>query len=262
VTTTIAPPRRAWVEQIMGLPVSVHLRGPDVHGAEAELRVGAFFADLRRADAVFSPYRADSQLSRIDRGDLTVDTADPAMAQVLALCDDACERTAGWFDARRLPDPVHGRPRLDPSGLVKGWAVERAARRLRTFSGHGWCLNAGGDVLVATAPGHPPWRIGIEDPANTAQVLRAFTVADAAVATSGGAHRGAHIIDPFTARPAERAAAVTVIGRSLLWADVHATAAAARGHDALSWITTLEGYEALVVDRQGGITTTPGWPSP
>lgn len=257
---TAVPPRRAWVEQIMGLPVSVHVRGPDVDGAEAELRVGALFADLRRADTVFSTYRPTSQLNQVARGELDVAYADEVLAEVLALCEQAWLRTDGWFDARSLPDPTGTGPRLDPSGLVKGWAIQRAARRLEHFDGHGWCLNAGGDVLVATVPGHPPWRVGIEDPADPSRLLRVVTVADGAVATSGNAHRGAHIVDPFTGRPATKVRAVTVVGPSLLWADVYATAAAARGLSALGWIDTFEGYAALVVDRHGAVGTTAGWP--
>ena len=260
MTTTAVPPRRAWIEQIMGLPVSVHLRGPDVDGAEAELRVGALFADLRRADAVFSTYRAGSQLNQVARGELDVAYADETLAEVLALCELARTRTEGWFDARSLPGPTGGSPRLDPSGLVKGWAIQRAARRLEHFTGHGWCLNAGGDVLVATAPGHPPWRVGIEDPDDPSRLLRVVTVADGAVATSGHAHRGAHIIDPFTGRPAAKVRAVTVVGPSMLWADVYATAAAARGLSALGWIRTRHGYAAMVVDRHGAQGTTPNWP--
>jgi thiamine biosynthesis lipoprotein len=258
--TTAVPPRRAWVEQIMGLPVSVHLRGPDVDGAEAELRVGALFADLRRVDAVFSTYRAGSQLNQVARGELDVEYADEALAEVLALCELARVRTDGWFDVRSLPDPAGGGPRLDPSGLVKGWAVQLAARRLEQFAGHGWCLNAGGDVQVTTVPGHPPWRVGIEDPDDPSRLLRVVTLAEGAVATSGSAHRGAHIVDPFTGRPAAKVRAVTVVGPSLLWADVYATAAAARGLSALGWIPTFDGYAALVVDRHGAVATTPAWP--
>jgi thiamine biosynthesis lipoprotein len=250
MTATITPQRRAWVDQIMGVTVGAKVQGPHADGAEAELRVGAFFADLRRIDAAL-----------ID-GDLTASTrsalGQAMAAEVLALCEDAHWRTGGWFDARRVPDLAGSGPRLNPSGLVKGWAVQHAARRLHTFAGHGWCLTAGRDVLVATPPGRQPWQIDVEDPADATRVLRTVTVAGGAVATSGGVR----VIDPFTERPAGRVASVTVIGPSLLWADVYATAAAARGRSAADWFETLIGYEALIVDRHGGVTTTSGWPTP
>jgi thiamine biosynthesis lipoprotein len=136
--------------------------------------------------------------------------------------------------------------------------VEHAARRLRTFAGHGWCLTAGRDVLVASPAGQRPWQIGVEDPGDPARVLQTVAVADGAVATSGGIR----VIDPFTGHPAGRVAAVTVIGPSLMWADVYATAAAARGRRAVGWLDTVDGYEALLVDRHGAISTTRGWPTP
>jgi thiamine biosynthesis lipoprotein len=257
-TTT---PRRAWVEQLMGLPISVHLRGPDLRSAHVEQHVAAVFAELRHADRVFSTYRDGSDLSRWERGELTLRAADPTVADVLALCEQARHRTQGWFDPRGLPDPRDGSLRYDPSGLVKGWAVERAARHLGDLDGYGWCLNAGGDVLVHTPDGQDPWRTGIEDPADPARLLRVVTVANGAVATSGSTHRGTHIIDPYTREPATAVRAVTVVGPSLLWADVYATAAAARGPDAVSWLDRTDRYEALVVDPVGRIRTTAGWPT-
>ncbi|WP_238014413.1 FAD:protein FMN transferase [Dactylosporangium sp. AC04546] len=256
---TATLPRRAWVEQIMGLPVSIHLRGPGVGTADAGARVAACFAGLRRADAVFSPYRDDSDLSRWERGDLAVDAADPAFAEVLGLCDEARDRTGGWFDPRGLPDPRTGAPRFDPSGLVKGWAVERAARQLRQLRGYSWCLNAGGDILLHAEPGHPAWRVGVEDPDDPARLLQVLERRSGAVATSGTARRGAHIIDPRTRRPAVAVRSVTVTGPDLLWADVYATAAAARGPRSLPWLDTLDGYGALLVSASGLRQATTGW---
>jgi thiamine biosynthesis lipoprotein len=260
---TTALPRRAWVEQIMGLPISVHIRGEEPDGPRVEQRVAALFAELRRADGVFSPYDENSDLSRWERGELTLADADPALANVFGLCDEARDRTQGWFDPRGLPDPVTGAPRYDPSGLVKGWAVQRAAEHLRDLAElpeHGWCVNAGGDVLLHTPDGQPAWRIGIEDPADPGRVLRVIERRHGGVATSGSAHRGAHIIDPHTGRPATGVQAVTVIGPDLLWADVYATAAAAWGPWALDWLDSLEGYAALVISASGLQQATANWP--
>jgi thiamine biosynthesis lipoprotein len=237
--------RRAWVEQVMGLPVSVHVRGLDP--STMEQRVERVFADLRRADAVFSPYRDDSDLSRWERGELSVAEADPALAEVIALCEEARERTDGWFDPRGLPDPRTRQPRYDPSGLVKGWAVQRAAVHLIGMDDYGWCLNAGGDVLVYGPDDQPPWRVGVEDPADPGRILRVVERRDGAVATSGSTHRGAHIIDPHTGRPAASLRAATVVGPDLMWADVFATACVARGPASIDWLDRLPGYDFLLV---------------
>jgi thiamine biosynthesis lipoprotein len=254
-------PRRAWVEQIMGLPVSVHVRGGDPADPRVERRVAEVFAELRRADAVFSTYREDSELSRWERGELGLEAADPDLAEVIELCAEATRRTGGWFDPHGLPDPRTGLPRYDPSGLVKGWAVERAAGRLADLHGYGWCVNAGGDVLVATPDGQPPWRIGVEDPADKGRVLRVLECRTGAVATSGSAHRGGHIIDPHTGRAATGVRAVTVVGPQLLWADVYATAAAAAGPWSMPWLDGLEGYAALLVTASGLQRVTEDWPA-
>jgi FAD:protein FMN transferase len=237
--------RTAWVEQIMGLPVSVHVRGHDP--AAAEGAVAALFAELRRVDEVLSPYRDDSDLNRWERGELSPADADPMLAEVVRLCDEARERTEGWFDARGLPDPRDGRPRFDPSGLVKGWAAERAAGHLADRPGLGWCLNAGGDVLVHAPDDQPAWRVGIEHPDDPGRILRVVERRSGAVATSGSAHRGRHIIDPHSGRPATGRRAVTVTGPSLRWADIYATAAVAQGSGAPSWLPRTDGYQAVVV---------------
>ncbi|MGC4889459.1 FAD:protein FMN transferase [Micromonospora sp. DT227] len=252
--------RRAWVAQVMGLPVSVHLRGPRVRTGVVEERVARLFAELRAVDAVFSTYRPDSVLGRL-RGAPPgpAATADPLVREVAGLCETARVRTGGWFDARRLPLP-RGGTGYDPSGLVKGWAVERAARHLTDLADHDLCLNAGGDVLLRAGPGRPAWRIGIEDPDRPDLVLDVVERAAGAVATSGTARRGAHITDPRAGRPAEAVRSVTVVGPELLWADVYATAAVARGTDALDWLATLDGYAALLVDAAGRVRATPGWP--
>ncbi|SBT65288.1 thiamine biosynthesis lipoprotein [Micromonospora sediminicola] len=260
MTTPAGPDRRAWVEQVMGLPVSVHLRGPAVRTEAVAERVARVFAELRRADAVFSTYRPDSELGRL--GGAPPDpatTTHPLLREVAALCETARARTGGWFDARRLPLPLGG-VGFDPSGLVKGWAVARAARHLTDLAGHDLCLNAGGDVLLRATPGWPPWRVGVEDPDRPDRMLDVVERADGAVATSGTARRGTHITDPRAGRPAGAVRSVTVVGPDLLWADVYATAAVARGPDAPDWLATLDGYAALVVDVAGRVRTTPGWP--
>ncbi|MEU8050976.1 FAD:protein FMN transferase [Micromonospora haikouensis] len=253
------PGRRAWVEQVMGLPVSVHLRGPGVRDEAVAARVEAFFAELRAADDTFSTYRPDSVLGRLAGRSPDPATADPAVREVVELCELARLRTGGRFDARRLPLP-RGGVGFDPSGLVKGWAVERAARWLTDLADHDVCLNAGGDVLLRAAPDRPAWRVGVEDPQSPGHLLDVLERASGAVATSGTARRGTHITDPRAGRPAEAVRSVTVVGPDLLWADVYATAAVAGGPDALDWLATLDGYAALLVTADGRVRATPRWP--
>jgi thiamine biosynthesis lipoprotein len=232
----------------MGMPASVLLRGPSLDDVDAA--VGEMYDELRRVDALFSTYRDDTEMSRIRRGDLMVEAADPLVREVLELCEQAKAGTDGWFDID-LPGG------LDPSGLVKGWAIERAMDVLSQLDGVDVCLNVGGDVAVRSAG--EPFVVGIEDPHDRTRVLAAVPISAGGLATSGTSARGLHILDPHNGRPADALASVSVVGPSLLWADVYATAAFARGHGALAWLATVPSYDGLVVHRDGRLESTDGW---
>jgi FAD:protein FMN transferase len=244
---------RAWVEQIMGMPISVHVRA-EAHTPAVARAVAAVFDELRAVDRMFSTYRPDSQISELNRGQLRLADSDPLVREVLDLCEEARRRTDGYFDAM-LPGP-EGRVRLDPSGLVKGWAVERAGRLLADREVADFSINAGGDIVFQSGPDQPDWRVGVEDPAAPDRLLAALPVRTGAVATSGTGRRGAHILDPHTGRSAVEVTSVTVVGPSLTWADVYATAAVARGAGGIRWLADLTGYQALIVDATGALTVT------
>jgi thiamine biosynthesis lipoprotein len=215
-----------WVEQVMGMPVSVHVlgRGPQL-GPEVDAVVAQAFSHLRRVDAVFSTWRPDSDLMRVRRGELDGSAAHPWLAEVRALCEQAELSTGGLFSA--TAGAAHGHAH-DPTGLVKGWAVEGAARHLALATGIAFCVNAGGDILAGASRGAPdlgPWRIGVEDPRRRTRIAATVELVHGAVATSGNAARGAHIRDPRTGEVVDRDGSTTVTGPSLLWADVWATAA-------------------------------------
>jgi FAD:protein FMN transferase len=248
--TTLTMPRRAWVEQVMGLPISIHLRGPSVRSSGIEELVAATYDELRAIDMLFSTYEPGSEVSRINRGELSLAEAHPLLTEVAALCYIARERTDGCFESR-LPNPDGG-TWWDPSGVVKGWAAERAARRLAGIAGHDVSVNAGGDIAVV--PGRAdstPWRIAIEDPDDNARPLAVVPLVAGGIATSGTGARGLHIHDPRSGLPADRVRSVTVVGPSLLWADVYATAAMVKGPDGVDWLDSVAGYEGLVVGPDG-----------
>jgi thiamine biosynthesis lipoprotein len=241
----------------MGMPISVHLVGGDDGRSPAGAgrgAVAAVFDELRWVDATFSTHQAGSDVSRLARGEVTVADCDPAVAEVLDLCDEARHRTGGAFD-HRLPGPPG--PGLDPSGLVKGWAAERATRFLGEVPGVSWCLNAGGDLVVGSSSSEPHrWRVGIEDPFDRERLLAVVELSHRAVVTSGRTHRGDHIHDPRAGRPATSAIAATVIGPGLMWSEVLATAAIVRGPEALGWIGAMVDHDLVLVDADGRAHTT------
>ena len=235
------------VEHVMGMPISLALRGRHAGDAHGDAAWAAALEVLRAADRTFSTYRADSVISRMNRG-VPVDTP-PEVADVLAIGAAAERSSGGAFALRR--DGV-----LDPSGVVKGWAAERAAIALAALPDTDFCLSAGGDITCRTGdPAAAPWRIGIEDPRDPTRIVAVVPIRTGAVATSGTAHRGAHIVDARTGRAPGGLASVTVVGRSLTAVDVDATAAFALGADGERWLTT-RGHRAAFVVRTDGTTGT------
>lgn len=239
-------PVRRRVEHVMGMPISLALRGRHASSADGSDAWEAVLEQLREVDRVFSTYREDSTVRRLDRGELTLEECPAEVADVLDLGRQAEQLSNGAFSIV-LPDS-QGRRRLDPSGVVKGWAAERASQFLAELDETDFCLSAGGDIVCHTADGDGlPWRIGIEHPLDSKSVIAVVPIRSGAVATSGTAHRGQHIIDARTGQPVEGVASVTVIGPSLTWADIDATAAYAHGRLAAEWLQTRPDRIALVV---------------
>ena len=240
------------VESIMGTTVSVAVHPPLVSNEALD----AFFGQLRDVDARFSTYRDESEVSRLARGELAEVDASPDLRHVLAACDHLALVTNGAFDARRhRPD---GRP--DPSGFVKGWAIEEAAWILDSAGARNYWINAGGDIVARgeAAPGEP-WRVGIRHPDQADRVAAVLAVSDRAVATSGNYERGDHIRDP---RHREGAVAelrsVTVVGPALAFTDAYATALFVMGIDGLRWLNSRPDYAAHAISADGRAIWTHG----
>jgi thiamine biosynthesis lipoprotein len=237
------------VETVMGIPVGIDVRDAGVDPSAVERA----FAHLRAVDATFSPYVASSAVSRLAAGTLAPRDAPPAVRAVLARCERLRAQTGGRFDVRATG-------RLDPSGFVKGWAVDGAVAILRAAGARNLCVHAGGDIRVCGERGRGlPWRIGVQHPIERDRVAAVLAPgSDLAVATSGAYERGAHIVDPHTGRPPRGVLSVTVCGPDLGTADAYATAAFAMGPDGPAWTATLDAYEALTILEGGRVLSTPG----
>ncbi|HEV8402284.1 MAG TPA: FAD:protein FMN transferase [Candidatus Limnocylindrales bacterium] len=231
------------VEAVMGTTVSIDIQPPLV----AEAVLDEVVERLHDVDARFSPYRADSEVSRLADGGLLEANASADLRHVLAACDHLAVTTGGAFDAR------HHRAdgRLDPSGYVKGWAIEEAAWLIDSAGGRNYWINAGGDIVArGLAEGGRPWRVGIRHPDRADRVAAVLTVSDRAVATSGSYERGDHIADPRTGVAPTGLRSVTVVGPRLAFTDAYATAIYAMGLDGLDWLSTqsdLADYAAYAI---------------
>ena len=242
------------IEHVMGMPVIADVRD---EGFDDEI-LDEVFAWLRWVDETFSTYKDSSEISRLNRGELAVADLHPEVRAVLARCEELRVATDGYFDLRAASPTA-----LDPSGLVKGWSIDRAGAILDLAGIRNYALNAGGDILLrGRAVPASGWRIGIQDPFRPDDVARVIETGDLAIATSGEYARGHHVLDPHAHEPPQGIVSVTITGPDLATADAYATAAFAMGHPrALHWTARLQGYEGLLITADDEVFSTPGFPA-
>jgi FAD:protein FMN transferase len=239
------------VEQIMGMPILVDVRDEVDTEVLEEL-----FDWFREVDARFSTYKEDSEISRLNRGELHIRDCHPDVRFVLARCDELREETDGFFDAR-----YRSLVEVDPSGLVKGWSVERGGELLEARGLENYSINAGGDIRMrGAALPDPTWRTGIQHPVLLDRVAAVVDANDLALATSGTYVRGEHIVDPHTGRPPSGLLSVSIAGPDLATADAYATAAFAMGEMGAMWSASRRPYESFVILADERSFSTPGFP--
>lgn len=237
------------VEHVMGTVFSIHV----VDDGDWSAAIDETVQFLHWVDDTFSTYRPGSQISRLGRRELRLRDCDPTVREVLGLCADVGLTSDGHFAA-----VVGGA--LDPSGLVKGWAIERASDLLTSAGARSHAVNGGGDMqLVGGRSGLQPWRVGIAQPLRPGALATVVAGRDLAVATSGSAERGCHIVDPWTGRALTGLASITVTGPRITLVDAYATAAYVMGAAARDWIEGLNGYEAFAVTADGDCWSTAGF---
>jgi len=237
----------------MGTTVSLVLHGR-LTADRLEEVVGQVAAVFTAADARYSLYRPESELSCICRGDLRLPDASGELRHMYDLAIDWRNKTNGAF----TPHPGDGS--IDLSGVVKSWAIAQAGTILRKQGLHCWCINAGGDVLTSGHTGKVPWIVGIINPAERTALMASVRMSQAlpALATSGSAERGEHIWT-HTQDAGGRFAQVSVLGPDIITADVLATAIIAGGQDTLNLATSSWPVDVLVIDKEGDMLATPGF---
>ena len=235
---------------LMGMPITVEI-------VDAPATAGAFdevYAYFNYIDQTFSPFKETSEVSRINRGELTVADACDDMHIVLELAEQTKQETSGYFD-------VWHNGKFNPSGIVKGWAIDEAASLLYRRGFQNFYVDAGGDVQVYGTNAHGQlWKVGICNPFDLSQVIKVVNLSDRGIATSGSYMRGAHIYNPHQAEDLlDEIVSLTVIGPDVCEADRFATAAFAMGRDGIGFIEQLAGFEGYMIDRRGQATLTSGF---
>jgi len=235
---------------IMGMPVSV-----DIIGTPTPEIFEKIFGYFTWVDETFSTYKKESEISRINSGELKLKDASEKVQKVFKLCEETKEITNGAFDIYKKDGTC------DPSGLVKGWAIYQASFLLKAEGYENFFIEAGGDIQVS---GHNedkgPWRVGIRDPFKKDSLLKIVALANGeGIATSGTYERGQHIYDPRTGKAVTDLVALTVIGKNCYEADRFATAAFVMGNKALSFIQSRSELEAVVTHVGGKEEMTAGF---
>ena len=239
---------------LMGMPVTV-----DVPQGSDEV-IEAAFARFAEIEARFSTFRPESEVVRFNELRLYQGEPSPELREVLALAERTRRETDGYFDIAR-PDGF-----LDPTGIVKGWAIRDVARLIEAWPGEGggfadYLVDAGGDIQCrGNAPDGEPWRIGIRNPFNAMEIVKIVAPRDRGIATSGTSARGQHIYDPHApGRKISDVLSITVIGPDVLEADRFATAAFAMGEDGIRFIEAQPGLEGYVIGADRVAIQTTGF---
>ena len=239
----------------MGTVASVHLHLRDDATIDDEAiddALRACFDELDRLEQMFSTFRPDSEISRINAGQLHLLDASPEVIDVLDACTWLEHASEGAFSPR---DPM--RPdRIDPAGFVKGWATAGAGRRLTDHGLTDWILSVGGDIQTS---GHPiagtSWDIAVADPQVPGEALLVLQIESGAIATSGTAERGGHVWNAASETDPDRLLSLTVTGPDIAWVDAFATAGFALGIAGVAWVARFDGHHAIAVTADGRVIT-------
>jgi thiamine biosynthesis lipoprotein len=235
---------------LMGMPITVAI----VDDAPGRL-LDDVFDYFAAVDARFSVFKPDSEISALNQGRIAIADVSAEMQEVLGLAERTKRETDGYFEIRRSDGLV------DPCGIVKGWAIRNAADLIRRSGARDFYVDAGGDIQTGGVnQDGEDWRIGIRNPFNEREIIKAVTPKGRGIATSGTYVRGQHIYNPR--EPGQRIediVSLSVIGPDVLEADRFSTAAFAMGKAGIHFIEELPGFEGYMVDATGIAIQTSGF---
>lgn len=235
---------------MMGMPITVEI----VDASATKEAFTAVFDYFQYVDETFSTYKDTSEIMQINRHELALENASEDMQTIFALAEQTRQESYGYFDIRHMGT-------IDPSGIVKGWAIYNAAELLHRWGYQNFYVEAGGDIeAIGKNDQGQDWRVGIRNPFNLNEIVKVLSVSNCGVATSGSYIRGQHIYNPKNeSAPIQDVVSITVIGPNIYEADRFATAAFAMGRDGIRFIESLQGFEGYQIDAQGIATLTSGF---
>jgi thiamine biosynthesis lipoprotein len=211
-------------------------------------------------DCKFSVYKPDSEVMRINRKEIAIAESSDDMQEIFRLAEQTKKETDGYFDI------VNREKTIDPSGIVKGWAIYKAAKLIENEGIRDYYVEAGGDIQVGGKNSdYKSWKIGIKNPFNQREIVKIVRLSAenggaSGIATSGTYIRGQHIYNPKSkADLITDIVSLTVIGPNIYEADRFATAAFAMGRSGIDFIEKQKGLEGYMIDCNGVATMTSGF---
>jgi len=235
----------------MGMPITVEIIGDTLTQKDIE----NIFAYFDHVDKVFSTYKQGSEISKINRTEITPEQYSEEMKEVLELSEETKQQTNGFFNIQKLDGT------LDPSGLVKGWAIYKAALELKNKGFQNFYVEAGGDVQAeGLNKDGQRWLVGIRNPFMADEIVKVIECSGNGIATSGTYERGQHIYNPFN--PLQKITdivSLTVIGPNVYEADRFATACFAMGKAGINFLEKQPNLEGYMIDTSGVATMTSGF---
>jgi thiamine biosynthesis lipoprotein len=231
------------------MPISIEIEDSIATSADLE----HVFNYFRTIDERFSPFKAESEVTRFNKKQIQKPDISDDLKTIFRLSEQTKQETDGYFD-------IYFNGVCNPSGLVKGWAINNAVNLVRKMGFQYYCVEAGGDIQVSKSKlDGEPWRVGIRNPFNKKEIVKVVELRDCGIATSGTYERGRHIYNPKTGEPADEIVSLSVIGPNIYEADRFATAAFAMGQNGAKFISGLKGFEAYQIDKNGLATFTNGF---
>lgn len=223
----------------MGMPVTIDVSHRNVTDED----INEVFAYFHYIDKKFSTYKKDSEISQINRGEIKEKDFSSEVKKIFRLSENTKNESHGYFD-------INLNGKIDPSGIVKGYAISEGAKILRKKGFCNFFVEIAGDIQVNGKNSEKnKWSVGIQNPFNIKEIIKVVYLSNKGIATSGSYQRGEHIYNPISKKSAKEVASITVIADDIFDADRFATAAFAMGEGGINFLESLKNVEGYMVTK-------------
>lgn len=275
----------------------------------AEKAIDNAFSEIRKLEQLSNFFSPDSEISKINRNaGISEVKVSPDIIALLEKALYVSEKTAGAFDVtigpvERLYD-FHRRIKpqedeirenlplvnyknliidrnrltvflrkkgmlIDPGGITKGYAADRAADVLREQGIKSGIVAVAGEIRTfGLKPDGKPWKIGIKNPRAKDQeddIMATIELSDMAISTSGDyerffivdGKRYHHLLDPRTGHSAGGCKCVSIIAKKGVFTDSFATGIFVLGPEKGMKVLEKLGFDGIIIDSQDEIHMTP-----